>query len=338
MGTTISYITLGVCAVGCITRILLAGYYKGVVQALKSMKSSRNKTVSALKEQFILRYQAMLGVQNVDYFVGRFLAERKLLGISLVLWNGLHIQLITICLLLGAVASFFMVMQGETTQMVLLTLFHGIWTSTLLLFVDGLCMIPGRITGLRDGLCDYLENYFKVRLEHEYEVWGKNAEDIKQSKTVLEAQLLIADEKGYYRKKKQEERKQRVTRELEQRQANYTAKLERKVQKKREKADRQEAKLLHKQEKERERLLKQRGARDVSEYRAGKEGQARIKEEAAMLKREVEERRRREAEAAASKELTAQDTLFAKADDSKSKETASEQEQVNELLKEFLFR
>ena len=101
MGHVIYYATVGICVAGCVIRIMLAGYYRLQLRALKSMKSTKNKGMQKLKEQFILRYQAMLGVQNVEAFVGRFLAEKRLLWIPLSTWNSLHIQLVSACLLGG---------------------------------------------------------------------------------------------------------------------------------------------------------------------------------------------------------------------------------------------
>lgn len=278
MEQQIYYITMGVCVAGCLSRLLLAGYYSRLLHDLKSMKSSKNKTVQALKEQFLLRYQAMLGVNNVGHFVGRFFAERRLFGLSLGFWNGLHTQFVTVCLLLGAVSALFMVVQGEEPQAVLTAMFHGIWTSTLLLFVDGFCMIPTRRSGVQEGFCDYLENYFQVRLEHEYSVWGKQMQDAAQTKAVMEAQLLVADERSYYKQKKMERRREKEVLELERK-------------------------------------------------------RARIKQETAFLKQEVEERRKRVAEAAAARE---QGERAAAATESGKMPT--EQEQIEELLKDFLIR
>lgn len=209
MGQAVYYTTVGLCMFGCATRILLAGYYRLWLRALKSMRTTKNKGMQQLKEKFILRYQAMLGVQNVEKFVGRFLAERRILWIPLSTWNGLHMQMVSACLLLGALDALYCCMQGGETRVVLTGMFQGIWTGTMLLLVDGFCMIPAKVEALKEGMCDYLENYLKVRLEHEYEVWGKNREELRQTKPVLDAQLRITDEPEYFREKKEERRKKR---------------------------------------------------------------------------------------------------------------------------------
>ena len=100
MGQGLFYSTIATCIFGCVSRIMLAGYYRILLRALKCMKTTKNKWMQKMKEQFILRYQAMLGVQNVESFVDTFFAERKILGISLPAWMGLHIQLVSLCLLL----------------------------------------------------------------------------------------------------------------------------------------------------------------------------------------------------------------------------------------------
>lgn len=323
MENTISYILTGVCGVGCLTRLGLTMYYKRAICALKSMKKSKNKTALALREQFILRYQAMLGVENVDFFVGRFLAERKFLGISLTSWNGVHSQFVSACLLLGTVSAFALVVKDAEVQSVLTAMFHGIWTSALLLFVDGFCMVNGKINMLHDSLCDYLENYLKVRLEHEYKIWGKYDEAAKPTQSVLDAQLRVADEREYFRTKKQELKKQRISERKNSRQAEYAAKVEEKVRKQQEKMQQREQRMLKRLEKK------------PPVYQAGRgtEGAARVRQETELLKREVEERRRREAEAAAAKEQLAE---MSRAPETEPQE--NEQREVDEMLKEFLVR
>ena len=219
MGQALYYITLGCCVVGCTLRIVLAGYYLGLLHAMKNMKTTKSKWMAKMKEKFILRYQAMLGVQNVETFVGRFLAEGKLLGISLSTWNGLHLQMISLCLLLGAMEAFHLCVEMAQTQEVMMAMFQGLWTSVLLLLVDGFCMISGKVNALRDGMCDYLENYLKVCLEHDYAVWGKNTEELRQTKQVLDAQMQIVDEKNYKKEKKavkkqQQQPQRRVERDV----------------------------------------------------------------------------------------------------------------------------
>lgn len=208
MGEALYYTTLACCIVGCVLRMVLAGYYLGLLHAMKNMKTTKSKWIAKMKEKFILRYQAMLGVQNVETFVGRFLAEGKLLGFSLSAWNGIQLQMVSICLLLGTMEAFQLCIDMASTQEVMMAMFQGVWTSVLLLLVDGFCMIPGKVNALRDGMCDYLENYLKVCLEHDYAVWGKNTEDLRQSKQVLDAQMQIIDEKSYKKEQKEARRQQ----------------------------------------------------------------------------------------------------------------------------------
>ena len=210
MGQAIYYSTITVCAFGCVSRILLTGYYRVLLRAIKCMKTTKNKWMQKLKEQFILRYQAMLGVQNVESFVDKFVSERRILGIPVMAWTGLHIQLVSICLLLGALDAMYGCVKGLSTESVLMAMFQGIWTSALLLVVDGFCMIPGKVDALKCGMQDYLENYLQVCLEHEYHVWGKDREELRQTKAVLEAQMQVIDAKAYKRKKKEARKQQKI--------------------------------------------------------------------------------------------------------------------------------
>ena len=264
MGQALYYSTMAACVFGCVLRVLLAGYYRILLKAQRSMKTTKNKWMQKMKEQFILRYQAMLGVQNVESFVDKFLAERRILGIPLSSWTGLQIQLVSLCLLLGAVAAMYSCIQGASTETVMLAMFQGIWTSALLLLVDGFCMVSGKKDMLKCGMCDYLENYLQVRLEHEYHVWGKDREELRQTKPVLDAQMQVIDVKAYQQQKK-----------LVKQQEKDQQKLKRLAMKQQKRA-----------------LAKRRP-----------EVEKKIRQDVLLLKQEVEERRRREAEAAVAAEL-----------------------------------
>ena len=264
MGQAIYYSTVIACVSGCVLRILLAGYYRRLLKALKRMKTTKNRWMHRMKEQFILRYQAMLGVQNVEHFVDKFLSERKIIGISLASLGGLHIQLVSICLLLGAAEAMYHCAYGGSTEQIMLSMFQGIWTGALLLVVDGFCMISSKKDALKVGMCDYLENYLKVTLEHEYHVWGKDREELRQTKAVLEAQMQILDEKAYQKQRKQSLRL--------------------------EKSQQKQSRLSNRQQK-----------RTTAKRRP--EVEKKIRQDVLLLKQEVEARRRREAEASLVEEL-----------------------------------
>ena len=264
MGQALYYSTIAACAFGCALRILLAGYYRMLLRALKCMKTTKNKWMQKMKEQFILRYQAMLGVQNVDSFVEKFFSERRIFGISVVAWTGLHIQLVSFCLLLGAADAMYQCVKGATTEVVLMAMFQGIWTSALLLLVDGFCMVPGKVDALKNGMCDYLENYLQVRLEHEYHVWGKDREELRQTKAVLDAQTQVIDVRAYQQQRKQ----------------------------------------IRRQEKEQEKLRRAANRRQkIAMAKRRPEVGRKVRQDVLRLKQEVETRRRQEAEAYAVAEI-----------------------------------
>lgn len=264
MGQALSYSTIIACVSGCIIRILLAGYYRSLLRALRCMKTTRNKWMQKMKEQFILRYQAMLGVQNVESFVEKFFSERKVFGIGVSALTGLHIQLVSFCLLMGALNAMYGCVQGKETEAVLMAMFQGIWTSALLLLVDGFCMVSGKVDALKNGMCDYLENYLQVRLEHEYHVWGKDREELRQTKAVLDAQMQVIDNRAYRMQKKQ----------------------------------------VKKQEREQEKLYRaQKRNEKIAVLKRRPEVERKVRQDVLRLKQEVENRRRMEAEAFAAAEL-----------------------------------
>ena len=278
MGQTIYYTTIMVCAFGCVSRIMLAGYYQMLLRALKCMKTTKNTWMQKMKEQFILRYQAMLGVQNVENFVDKFFYERKLLWISVSAWNGLHIQWVILCLLLGVVNAMYDCIKGMSTEHILTTMFQGVWTSALLLVVDGFCMVQRKVNALKCGMQDYLENYLQVCLEHEYQVWGKNREELRQTKAVLEAQMQVIDEKAYRRQKKE---------------LRKISKEEWKKQEKLAKAEIKQQKKLAKEESRQQKIIMAKRRPEVEK---------KVRADVLRLKQEVENRRKIEAEVLAAYE------------------------------------
>lgn len=232
MGQALYYVTMGTCIFGGIIRIFLSGYYRILLKSLKNMKTTKNKWLARLKEQFILRYQAMLGVQNVESFVERFLAERRMFGLPVAFWSGLHIQLVSFCLLFGAITALYLCIEGMETVVILKAMFQGLWTSALLLVLDGFCMVPAKAEALRFSLCDYLENYLQVQLEHEYSVWGKDREEFRQTRAVAEAQLQVIDLKAYKKQKREQKKLDKLIRKQQKKSmAKRKPEIEKKVRK-----------------------------------------------------------------------------------------------------------
>ena len=300
MGQAIYYTTITVCAFGCVSRIMLTGYYQILLRALKCMKTTRNRWMQKMKEQFILRYQAMLGVQNVENFVDKFFYERKLLGIPVIAWNGLHIQWVSICLLLSVINAIYSCIKGMPTEGIWTTMFQGIWTSALLLVVDGFCMVPGKVKALKCGMQDYLENYLQICLEHEYHVWGKDREELRQTKAVLEAQMQVIDEKSYQRQKKEI----RKLSQAELKRQEKLAKAELKQQENLSRAERKQEKINSRTElKQQDKMLRaERRQQKIMMAKRRPEVEKKVRQDVLRLKQEVENRRRIEAEVLAAHE------------------------------------
>ncbi len=227
MGQAVYYATMGICIFGCISRILLAGYYQIFLHALRAAKSTKNKGMLQLKEKFIVRYQAMLGVRNVEYFLERFFHEKKFFLFPLPVWNAIHIRLVSACLLLGTADALYQSVSGAMETEVAAAMFQGIWTGAFLLIIDGCCMISAKWEALTDGLCDYLENCLKVQLEHEYKIWGKNSEENRQTKQVADAWLRVVDEPEYRRMKRTQAKQ---TKKTEKQKRKNTTKVQKDIE------------------------------------------------------------------------------------------------------------
>ena len=109
-----------------------------------------------------------------------------------------------------------------------------------------------------------LENYLQVRLEHEYHVWGKDREELRQTKAVLDAQMQVIDLR----------------------------------------ADRQQKKENYRQEKEQEKLRRvAKRQQKIAAAKRRPEVERKVRQDVLRLKQEVENRRKMEAEIFAAAEI-----------------------------------
>ncbi len=161
------YIMLGLCVGGVILKLMLDIVYSRLIKASDNMGTARNKLTQTMKKKFETCYKLKIGVNNVDIFVDKYVYRHKFCGILLSTWENIGGQILMLCLLIGSISAVLGLIYECGKQEILSTFSVGILTSGLLIFLEGMMNLPGKRDLVRLNMKDYLENFFKVRLEQE---------------------------------------------------------------------------------------------------------------------------------------------------------------------------
>jgi hypothetical protein len=161
-----AYIMLGLGGLGVLLKILLHIQYIRLVKASDNMGTSKNKLTQTMKLKFESCYKLKIGVNNVDIFVDKYVYHHKFGGLFLSTWENIGGQVLVLCLLTGSISSILGLIYECGKQQILSTFSVGILISGLLIFLEGMINIHGKRELIRINMKDYLENLYKVRLEH----------------------------------------------------------------------------------------------------------------------------------------------------------------------------
>ena len=162
------YIMAGLCGFGVLVKIFIQIIYKNLINASDNMANTKNKLMKLVKMKFEACYKLKIGVNNVDIFVDKYIYKYKFCGILLYTWENISGQILILCLLTGAVGAGLAVYYDCGRNAILSTFFIGLLTSALLIIFESFLNLPAKRNIIRINMKDYLENMFKVRLEHEY--------------------------------------------------------------------------------------------------------------------------------------------------------------------------
>lgn len=162
------YIMLGLCVGGIILKLMLDIVYSRLIKASDNMGTARNKLTQMMKKKFETCYKLKIGVNNVDIFVDKYVYRHKFCGILLSTWENIGGQILMLCLLIGSISAVLGLIYECGKQEILSTFSVGILTSGLLIFLEGMMNLSGKRDVVRLNMKDYLENFFKVRLEQEH--------------------------------------------------------------------------------------------------------------------------------------------------------------------------
>ena len=161
------YIMLSLCICGVLLKFVLDMIYSRLMKASDNMGTAKNKLTQTMKKKFETCYKLKIGVNNVDIFVDKYVYRHKFCGILLSTWENIGGQILMLCLLIGSISAVLGLIYECGKQEILSTFSVGILTSGLLIFLEGMMNLSGKKELIRLNMKDYLENFFKVRLEQE---------------------------------------------------------------------------------------------------------------------------------------------------------------------------
>jgi len=261
----------GLCGLGIVLRLILDIVYIYLVKQSDKLGTTKNKLLKHMKMKFETCYKLNIGVNNVDTFVDKSMTKYRFCGLLLSTWENLSGQVLYLNFLIIPISAVFGVIYDVDRENILYTGAVGILAGAVLIFVDKMINLPVKKQVIRLNLLDYLENFCKVRMEHELtqpeklEQYRKdflNAVGLKDSKADKEADKRSEkiSRKEARRRKKEEKRLEALRKEEEKRKLEEARKEEeRRLQEERKMlaAKRREEELRRLRE-EREALMRRR--------------------------------------------------------------------------------
>lgn len=310
---------LGFCIFGVLVKIMLDIIFSRLIKASDNMGTTNNKFTQMMKKKFETCYKLKIGVNNVDIFVDKYVYRYKFGGILLSTWENIGVQILMLCLLTGSVSSLLGLIYGCGKNEILSTFSVGILTSALLILIEGFMNNSGKKDVIRLNMKDYLENFFKVRLEQE----AFHPELIEQYKK----ELLLQGEGGQVlgsvsygstekseKEKKAAERAEKQLIKKQQKEAMYIEKKNKKIAAKEAKENEKNARQLEIDRKKEEKVQRKLEEEEIH---------LRLKKEAelALEKKREDERAEIELKKAEAKAL-----------DERNKEEKRRQEEIKKAL------
>lgn len=194
LGTVTGRILLSLALAGILVHMITVFSYKRMKKAAKNAGKTKKQWVTTLKKKFD-NYERFGRIRHAESFIEHYFSKRRILGVTLGVWEKAMLFLSVLSALTGAGGSFYAFIQGQETQVVLIYLFSGGigGLGLLLLFVMG---------GLKEkrrqviiSLTDYLTN----GAVHRYETDFMKEERLSSEEESFEEAAVTEEEKQVLR-------------------------------------------------------------------------------------------------------------------------------------------
>ncbi|TAH69581.1 MAG: hypothetical protein EWM47_06505 [Anaerolineaceae bacterium] len=263
----IIYTFAALCGLGILVRAILDMVYIYLVKESDRLGTTKNKLLKHMKMKFETCYKLNIGVNNVDTFVDKSLTKYRFCGILLSTWENFSGQVLLLSFLIIPISAVFGVVFEISRDQILYTGAVGVLTGAALILADKMTNLPVKKQMIRLNLLDYLENFCKVRLEHEVsqpekleqyrlEYLAAIGTKVKNIKTESENKEELSRRQEARKRKEEEKRLQALKREEEQKRIDEARKQEeiRKLEERKQQAARRREEELKKIQEEREAL------------------------------------------------------------------------------------
>ena len=300
----IIYAFAALCGLGIIIRFILDMVYIYLVKESDKLGTTNNKLLKHMKMKFEACYKLNIGVNNVDTFVDKSLTKYRFCGILLSTWENFSGQVLLMSFLIVPISAIFGVVFDISREQILYTGAVGILAGAALILVDKMTNLPVKKQMIRLNLMDYLENFCKVRLEHEasqpekLEQYRKEYLQVfmpKENKGGPEAENKeeIDRRKEKRRMKEEEKKRQDLMKEEQQRRIEEARREEerRKLEERKQLAAKRREEELRKIQEEQEALMlrKEELRKKAEEKQKKSEIKKREKEEKESILNSIEE-------------------------------------------------
>lgn len=161
----ILYAMMGICAVGVISRLWLAGIYSGLLKDVQYTREPKKKLTRHMKEQYEACYQLSEGMSNIEAFLVRNLYGYRFMGMTLGGIQKISGQAFFLCLLSGCVTAGYTYANGMALELTGIYSASAVAMATLLIYINCIFDVQGRQIVLEAGMIDYLQNYLSALLD-----------------------------------------------------------------------------------------------------------------------------------------------------------------------------
>ena len=178
-GYWILYVMMGICAVGVISRLWLAGIYAGLLKDVQYTKEPKKKLIKQMKEKYETCYRLSKGISNVEAFLVRNLYGYRFIGMTLGGIQKISGQAFFLCLLIGGLSASYTYAYGMPLELTGIYSACAVGMATLLVYINCVFDVRGKQVVLEAGIVDYLQNYYAAVLD-------KQEDGIEMTETLTE--------------------------------------------------------------------------------------------------------------------------------------------------------
>lgn len=147
-----------VLGIGLTARFVLWAYYSMLGTACRRPETTKHKLISEIREELQQRLRDGIGMKSVTTYIERRLAECRVVGIRLGVWEGIAEQSVLLVMLFGILLALGGALWECESRLVLAMLFLGEMSAVVLLTMDLFSGLKEKRERTRLCIRDYIEN------------------------------------------------------------------------------------------------------------------------------------------------------------------------------------